>query len=147
MLLYCAIEIVLYFLLYEKFMDNQLIFIVMYSFSFLSVEQKQLYMCKIRLQNCKIRHLNCLQPLKSFIFKSGAYCFSFTSSVDLNALHNSSNLNQKKFKILELIILKIKNYSLIIAYSLKTITQYFLYYRHGNTGNNDDVLSQNLQVT
>ena len=29
---------------------------------------------------------------------------------------------------------------------LKSITQYFQYHLHGNMGNNDDVLSQNLQV-
>ena len=64
-------------------------------------------MCKIRLQNgkipknrseswstrCTLDTSNCLQPLKTL--KKGAYCFSFTSSVDPNSLHNS-DLNQKK---------------------------------------------------
>ena len=64
-------------------------------------------MCKIRLRNgkipknrseswstrCTLDASNCLQPLKTL--KKGAYCFSFTSSVDPNSLHNS-DLNQKK---------------------------------------------------
>ena len=44
---------------------------------------------------------------QNIFLKKSAYCFSLTSSVDLNSLRNFSNINQKNFKILVLIILKI----------------------------------------
>ena len=117
-------------------------------------------MCKIRLQNCKIPKnrseswsTRCILEAsklfttsQNFFLKMSTYCFSFTSSVDSNSLRSCSKLNQKNFKILVLIILKMQNDSLIILLQLKSIAQYFPYYHHENMGKKDDILSQNLLV-